>query len=98
MSDPAATAASHAEACAHVVAELLRFSREGLSTPRYPFGLEDVSAILAEALLFVLRTEVAAIEADPEADTPADLEEGRCSSQMCAALVKWLEDATGVPA
>lgn len=98
QADPSAAAAAHAEALAHAVAELLRFSREGPSTPRYPFGLDDVSVILADALLFTLRTEVAALRADPEADTPCDREEMDAGQNLCTALAKWLEyAASGSP-
>ena len=91
-SDPSAASAAHAEALAYTVAELLRFSREGPSTDRFPFGLEDVSVIMAEALLFTLRAEVAAF-----GDIPEHRWERELSSQLCAALAAWLTDATSNP-
>lgn len=84
------TPAAHAEALAHATAELLRFHREGPALDRYPFGLDDVSVILAECLLFTLRAEVAALADHP--DSAADRENG---SQLCAAIAAWLTDATG---
>lgn len=92
MTHPDTPAPAHGEALAHVVAELLRFHREGPSTDRYPFGLEDVTTILAEALLFTLRTETEAASHDPDA-----AEEASHGGQLCAALVRWLEYATGKP-
>ena len=81
---------AHAEALAHATAELLRFHREGPALELYPFGLDDVSVILAEALLFTLRTEVAALGDHPE--STADRENG---GQLCAAIAAWLTDSTG---
>lgn len=93
MSDaaPSPAAAAHAEALAHAVAELLRFSREGPALDRFPFGLDDVSVILAEAALFTLRTEVAAL-----AGSDDHREEREQGAQLCAALAAWLTDSCGM--
>lgn len=83
-------AAAHAEALAHALAELLRFSREGPALERFPFGLDDVSVILSEVLLFTLRTEGAAL-----AGSPDHADERELGSQLCAALAAWITDSTG---
>ena len=81
----------HAEDLAHATAELLRFAREGASTDRYPFGLDDIVSDLAQALLFALRTEVDAL-----GTCDADARERELGQQLCASLAAWLEDSAGV--
>lgn len=92
MNDPVlvhAGAVAHGQALAHAAAELVRYGREGSSLPRFPFGIEDISAILAEALDFTLGTELAVLEA---ADDPCAAEEISSTGQMRAALGKWFSD------
>lgn len=91
MSQPIEPApVAHAEALGHTVAELLRFAREGAETPHFPFGLEDITVILAEALLFALRIEVEALRGTPGPFDEAEIERG---GQLCAALAVWLTDS-----
>jgi len=88
MADPK-TPAHHAEHLAYAVAELLRFSRDGAETPRFPFGMDDITATLAEALHFTLTIENAALASDGD---PIDSPDRESGEQLAAALAKWLAD------
>jgi len=78
-------ATTHAETLAHAVTELLRYAREGASTDRYPFGLDDIVGDVSQALLFMLRIEVHALTED-------DAPEKERDQQLAAALAKWMLD------
>lgn len=88
-SPPSARAIHQAEGLANATAELIRYSREGSAMPHYPFGLDDITGTLVEALHFTLQTELAALI---KAARPHDAEEIAGGNQLLGALVKWLSD------
>ena len=89
MSEPSSNAAAfvHAEDLTHAVAELLRFAREGASTNRFPFQLEEIATYIADALAFILRTEIEALfDDEPDAARRA------ANQQLFIAVANWLQN------
>lgn len=89
----------HSEALAHVIAEFLRFGREGQSTPQFPFGLDDVTAILVEALHFALTIEHQALIASKPVAPPLDSDAGierDAYPQLISALARWCTDTGAI--
>lgn len=70
-------ALAHAETLAHAATELLRYAREGASTPSFPFGMDDIVAGIAEVLAWALEVE-------------AESDDGRRPANLRAALQEWL--------
>lgn len=81
-------ATKHAETLAHAVTELLRYAREGASTPSFPFGMDDIVAGIAEVLAWSLDVEDKATPVRGYgAFVPEDTEQ---PYKLRAALAGWL--------
>lgn len=93
VSTKAVTAASQAS---EAVSELLRFAREGNGLPHHPFGSQEPTVELAQALYACIEIELTGAEAlqgsDPQEWRATEID---TFGEMMAACNRFVSDLTG---